>query len=76
MPAGEEPLQHAPRRGSAHIEVTEVGLRGDKRQGSALAQAPAAEHVVDDVLLSVFGDDPAATVRLSPYFSLGEEEGV
>jgi hypothetical protein len=33
-------------------------------------------HVVDDVLLSVFGDDPAATVRLSPYFSLGEDEGV
>jgi hypothetical protein len=29
-------------------------------------------HVVDDLLLSVFGDDPAATVRLSPYFSLGE----
>jgi hypothetical protein len=31
-------------------------------------------HVVDDLLLSVFGDDPAATVRLSPYFSL--EEGM
>ena len=29
-------------------------------------------HVVDDLLLSVFGDDPAATVRLAPYFSLGE----
>ena len=29
-------------------------------------------RVVDDLLLSVFGDDPAATVRLSPYFSLGE----
>jgi hypothetical protein len=28
-------------------------------------------RVVDDLLLSVFGDDPAATVRLSPYFSLG-----
>ena len=31
-------------------------------------------HVVDDLLLSVFGDDPAATVRLAPYFSF--EEGV
>ncbi len=26
--------------------------------------------VVHDLLLSVFGDDPAATTRLSPYFSL------
>jgi hypothetical protein len=29
-------------------------------------------HVVDDLLLNVFGDDPAATIRLAPYFSLGE----
>jgi hypothetical protein len=29
-------------------------------------------RVVDDLLLSVFGDDPAATIRLSRYFSLGE----
>jgi hypothetical protein len=27
-------------------------------------------RVVDDLLLSVFGDDPAATLRLAPYFSL------
>jgi hypothetical protein len=31
-------------------------------------------HVVDDLLLSVFGDDPAATVRLVPSFSLEESE--
>jgi hypothetical protein len=29
-------------------------------------------RVVDDLLLSVFSDDPAATVRLFFYFSLGE----
>jgi hypothetical protein len=29
-------------------------------------------HVVDDLLLNVFGDDPAATIRLAPYFSLDE----
>ena len=29
-------------------------------------------HVVDDLLLSVFSDDPTATVRLAPYFSLDE----
>lgn len=29
-------------------------------------------RIVDDLLLSVFGNDPAATRRLSPYFSLDE----
>jgi hypothetical protein len=29
-------------------------------------------RVVDDLLLNVFGDDPAATIRLAPYFSLDE----
>ncbi len=29
-------------------------------------------QVADDLLLSVFSDDPAATSRLLPYFSLGQ----
>ena len=29
-------------------------------------------RIVDDLLLSVFGNDPAATRRLCPYFSLDE----
>jgi hypothetical protein len=28
-------------------------------------------RVADDLLLSVFSDDPAATSRLRPYFSVG-----
>jgi len=31
-------------------------------------------HVVDDLLLSVFGDDPAATGRLSPLYSTDQDE--
>lgn len=31
-------------------------------------------HVVDDLLLSVFGDDPGATGRLSPLYSTGQDQ--
>lgn len=31
-------------------------------------------HVVDDLLLSVFGDDPGATGRLSPLYSTDQDE--
>jgi hypothetical protein len=29
-------------------------------------------RIVDDLLLSVFGNDPVATGRLAPYFSIDE----
>jgi hypothetical protein len=76
-------LQAVERRASGGAQITTSQTRAtiylvpsvhDGRLRWIVARTGRAftPHVVDDLLLSVFGDDPAATIRLAPYFSLDE----